>query len=228
MTIDFPKRLFDGYRSFRRARLPVEQARFESLAEAGQQPEIMVIGCCDSRVSPEVIFDARPGELFVSRNVANLVPPYSPDGQALGVLAAVEFAILALQVKHIVVLGHARCGGIRAFALHSTPLSAGDFIGRWVDLIAPALETVGPQGDRPLEDYLARLEQASLVQTLENLGTFPFVDSRVRAGELSLHAAHFDVANGLLAIYDRAAKTFMLADAAWHATSSSSPGSAAR
>ena len=226
MTLAFPKRLFDGYRSFRRARLPVEQSRFQALAESGQQPEIMVIGCCDSRVSPEVIFDAQPGELFVSRNVANLVPPYAPDGQALGVLAAVEFAILALKVKHIVVLGHARCGGIRAFALHSAPLSAGNFIGRWVDLIAPAVKAVGPQGDRPLEDYLARLERASLVQTLENLQTFPFVASRLQAGEVSLHTAHFDVANDLLTIYDPAARTFMLADAVWHATSSSSPGSA--
>ena len=226
MALDFPKRLFDGYRSFRRARLPVEQARFQALAESGQRPEIMVIGCCDSRVSPEVIFDAQPGELFVSRNVANLVPPYAPDGQALGVLAAVEFAILALEVKHIVVLGHARCGGIRSFALNSAPLSAGNFIGRWVDLIAPAVEAVGPRDDRPLDDYLARLERASLVQTLENLATFPFVASRVQAGTLMLHAAHFDVANGLLAIYDPAARTFLLADAAWHATSSASPGCA--
>ncbi len=225
MALTFPQRLFDGYKTFRRARLPVEQARFQGLAEAGQQPEIMVIGCCDSRVSPEVIFDARPGELFVSRNVANLVPPYAPDGQALGVLAAIEFAILALRVKHIVVLGHARCGGIRAFALRSQPLSAGDFIGRWVDLIAPAMAAVGPQGDRSMDDYLARVEQASLIQALENLRTFPFVSSRVAAGELSLHAAHFDVVNGLLAICDPATRTFLLADAVWHATSSSSPGS---
>src|SRR6266576_6671469 len=100
----FPERLVDGYRDFLTGRLTVEQNRYRDLAERGQSPEIMVIGCCDSRVSPEVIFDARPGELFVVRNVANLVPPYSPDGEYHGVSAALEFAVGALRVQHIVVL----------------------------------------------------------------------------------------------------------------------------
>jgi len=225
--MSFPQRLYDGYRAFRRTRLPIEQTRFQQLAESGQQPEIMVIGCCDSRVSPEVIFDARPGELFVMRNVANLVPPYSPTGLTHGVSAAIEFAVQALAVRHVVVLGHARCGGIRAYATESAPLSAGDFIGKWIELIAPAAQALGPQGDRPLDEYLARLEQASAVKTLENLETFPFVAKRVREKTLSLHAAFFDVATGLLSVYDPESKSFILADATWHATSSSSPGSAA-
>src|SRR6187200_2894630 len=104
--MDFPQRLIDGYSSFASGRLRVEQDRYRELAESGQSPEIMVIGCCDSRVSPEVIFDARPGELFVVRNVANLVPPYTPDGATHGVSAALEFAVQALRVKHIIVLGH--------------------------------------------------------------------------------------------------------------------------
>src|ERR1700758_5469549 len=111
--ITFPQSLLDGYRTFRNQRLPIEQSRYRELAERGQSPETMVIGCCDSRVSPEVIFDARPGELFVIRNVANLVPPYAPDGAYHGVSAALEFAVGALRVKHIVVLGHAGCGGVR-------------------------------------------------------------------------------------------------------------------
>src|SRR5205085_2028570 len=110
----FPDRLIDGYRSFATQRLSAEQSRYRDLAERGQAPEIMVIGCCDSRVSPEVIFDAGPGELFVVRNVANLVPPYAPDGAAHGVSAALEFGVQVLHVKHIVVLGHAQCGGIKA------------------------------------------------------------------------------------------------------------------
>ena len=115
----------------------------------------MVIGCCDSRVSPEVIFDARPGELFVVRNVANLVPPYTPDGAQRAVSAALEFAVQALKVKHIVVLGHARCGGIRAYTEPSAPLSPGDFIGKWMALIAPAAEAVGPASRfRSRDDYL--------------------------------------------------------------------------
>src|SRR5262245_9073104 len=112
--MSLPQRLLDGYAMFWTGRLPAEQSRYRELAERGQSPEIMVIGCCDSRVSPEVIFDARPGELFVVRNVANLVPPYSPDGAYHGVSAALEFAVGALRVKHIVVLGHAHCGGVRA------------------------------------------------------------------------------------------------------------------
>src|SRR5438045_6571979 len=111
-----PQHLIDGYRTFASQRLPTEQSRYRELSERGQSPEIMVIGCCDSRVSPEVIFDAGPGELFVVRNVANLVPPYAPDDSYHGVSAALEFAVGALRVKHIVVIGHAGCGGVRAFA----------------------------------------------------------------------------------------------------------------
>ena len=144
----FRERLIDGYRAFLDSRLPREQDRYRELAEAGQSPEVMVIGCSDSRVSPEVIFDARPGELFVVRNVANIVPPYAPDGQAHGVSAALEFGVAALKVKHIVVLGHAHCGGVKAFAEKAEPLSPGDFIGRWMRLMAPAAEKVGaPDGN---------------------------------------------------------------------------------
>src|SRR6202035_757821 len=112
--MELPRRLVDGYRAFLEDRLPVELSRFKKLAATGQQPEIMIIGCCDSRVSPEVIFDAHPGELFVLRNVANLVPPYSPTGLTHGVSAALEFAVQVLKVKHIVVMGHSHCGGVRA------------------------------------------------------------------------------------------------------------------
>ena len=128
----FPKHLLDGYRTFTSQRLPTEQTRYRELSERGQSPAVMVIGCCDSRVSPEVIFDAGPGELFVVRNVANLVPVYQPDGGAHGVSAALEYAVNVLRIKHIVVLGHAQCGGIRAFIDDIEPLSPGDFIGRWM------------------------------------------------------------------------------------------------
>ena len=205
----FPQRLIDGYNAFLRARLPEEQNRFRALSEGGQSPEIMVIGCCDSRVSPEVIFDARPGELFVVRNVANLVPPYTPDGAQRAVSAALEFAVQALHVKHIVVLGHARCGGIRAFAEQAAPLSPGDFIGKWMELIAPAAAGLGA-GDRFADraDYLSRLEQASAIRTLDNLMTFPCVRILVERRRLYLHAAYFDVATGLLSVFDPETRTF--------------------
>src|SRR5262245_14034676 len=139
----FPRQLIDGYFAFRDGRLRDEQERYRELGETGQSPDVMVIGCCDSRVSPEVIFNARPGERFVVRNVANLVPPYTPDGAQRAVSAALEFAVQALKVKHIVVLGHARCGGIQAYTEPGSPLSPGDFIGKWMALIAPAAEAAG-------------------------------------------------------------------------------------
>jgi carbonic anhydrase len=205
----FPERLITGYRNFLAGRLPVEQSRYRELAEDGQSPEIMVIGCCDSRVSPEVIFDANPGELFVVRNVANLVPPYTPDGAQRAVSAALEFAVQALKVKHIVVLGHARCGGIRAFAEHGAPLSPGDFIGKWMELIAPAAAAVGPQHRfANLSDYLSHLEQESTIRTLDNLMTFPCVRILAERKRLLLHAAYFDVATGLLSVLDPETRTF--------------------
>jgi carbonic anhydrase len=205
----FPQRLIDGYHAFRTTRLRAEQERFRELAESGQQPEIMVIGCCDSRVSPEVIFNARPGELFVLRNVANLVPPFSPSGLVHGVSAALEFAVQSLQVKHIVVLAHARCGGIRAFAQQGAPLSPGDFIGKWMSLIEPAAVVAGPQNGRALADYLTHLEQVSAVKTLDNLMTFPWIKAPVQAQRLQLHAAYFDVATGLLSVRDPTANAFV-------------------
>jgi carbonic anhydrase len=198
----FPQRLIDGYRAFLDGRLRREQDRYRELAEAGQSPEIMVIGCCDSRVSPEVIFDARPGELFVVRNVANIVPPYAPDAGAHGVSAALEFGVAALKVRHIVVLGHARCGGVRAYAEEAAPLSPGDFIGKWMRLMAPAAEKVGPRGAMPAEAYLTRLEQANVVNSLDNLRTFPRLCKLIERGEVAVHGAYFGVATGELLVRD--------------------------
>jgi len=194
----FPDRLKAGYRAFANGRFAEESTRYASLAEIGQKPEIMVVGCVDSRVSPEVIFDAAPGELLVVRNVANLVPRYEPDRDSQhGTSAALEFGVQALRVKHIVVLGHAQCGGIRAFADESEPLSPGDFIGRWMSQIAPAAEAIGPRRDRG-DDYLRQLEFASVELSLQNLMTFPCVSTLVGRGKLHLHGAYFGIASGRL------------------------------
>jgi carbonic anhydrase len=197
----FPERLTDGYRAFLDGRFASERSRYEALAKAGQQPEIMVIGCVDSRVSPEVIFDAAPGELLVVRNVANLVPAYDPDRNSQhGTSAALEFGVQALRVKHIVVLGHAFCGGIRAFADEQEPLSPGDFIGRWMSQIAPAAASLGPRGKDDGEGYLRRLEFASVELSLNNLMTFPCVRILTERGKLHLHGAYFGVASGRLLV----------------------------
>ena len=203
--MSLPQRLYDGYRAFRSGRLPTEQSRYRDLAERGQSPETMVVGCCDSRVSPEVIFDAGPGELFVMRNVANLVPPFAPDGAYHGVSSALEYAVEVLRVRNIVMLGHARCGGIAAYANNAT---AGDFIGRWISLLAPAAATVRSREEAP-GSYLTRLEQASLLVSLENLKTFQFIRGACERGTLALHAAYFDVASGELSALDPATGRFV-------------------
>jgi carbonic anhydrase len=204
----FPQHLLEGYRTFTSQRLPTEQSRYRELSVRGQSPETMVIGCCDSRVSPEVIFDAGPGELFVMRNVANLVPVYQPDSAAHGVSAALEYAVRVLRVKHIVVLGHAQCGGIRAFIDKIQPLSPGDFIGKWMAMFIKPGEIVEQRDHESMQDFTVRIEKAAVFRSLENLMTFPFVRSLVAQGELHLHGAYFGVAEGSLFVLDQAAKEF--------------------
>ena len=204
----FPQSLLDGYRTFRTQRLPTEQSRYRELSERGQSPETMVIGCCDSRVSPEVIFDAGPGELFVMRNIANLVPVYQPDANAHGVSAALEFAVNVLHVKHIVVLGHAQCGGIRAFIDKAAPLSPGDFIGKWMAMFIKPGEVVEQRDRETMADFIVRIEKAAVFRSLENLMTFPFVRSAVERGDMRLHGAYFGVARGLLFVLDPATTEF--------------------
>jgi len=218
----FPQRLIDGYGAFLSQRLPLEQSRFRELAETGQRPEIMVIGCCDSRVSPEVVFDARPGELFVVRNVANIVPPYAPDERAHGVSAALEFGVGALRVKHIVVLGHARCGGVQAFAEGAEPISPSDFIGNWMKLMAPAAAKT-PRGGLPVAEYLTRLEQANVVNSLDNLMTFPPLARLIERGKVAVHGAYFGVATGELSVLDRKSGEFRRVAAEAHAKAFRAP-----
>lgn len=222
-----PERLVAGYEAFLAGRFAREHERFEHLASAGQNPRILLIGCCDSRVSPEVIFDAAPGEIFVVRNVANIVPPYGPNGDHHGTSSAIEYAVLALRVTHIVILGHASCGGVRAYAEaerdpYLKPLSAGDFIGKWISLIAPAAERLGPV-DEPIEVYSERLAFASIIQGLANLRTFPAVANLEKRGILSLHGAYFGIAQGKLLALDERSGTFIPVSPDAHAATFAEP-----
>jgi carbonic anhydrase len=207
-----PDHLIAGYQSFVASRLPHEQARFKEMAEKGQKPKVMLIGCCDSRVPPEVIFGAGPGELFVVRNVANLVPIYGPDANLHGTSAALEFAVMGLRVEHVVVMGHAQCGGVRSFVEneidpYSRPLSPGDFIGQWMTLIKPAAARIGPPTGQVV-DYVERLAKESVRQSLDNLRTFPCVKTLEERGRLKLHGAYFGVADGRLQVLDETAGEF--------------------
>lgn len=206
-----PSRLVEGYRGFRYTRFRRERHHYAQLAEAGQHPRILMIACVDSRVAPEVVFDADAGEMVVVRNVANLVPPYQPDANYHGTSAAIEFAVRSLEVEHVVVLGHASCGGINAFRTNQrdrVDAAHGDFVARWMDLIAPARDHVlRCDGVDPLDDQRA-MEHAAIRQSLRNLRTFPWLAEREAAGRLSLHGVWFDVADGTLSALNEAEGRF--------------------
>ncbi|GLS36121.1 carbonic anhydrase [Mesorhizobium tianshanense] len=201
---NLPDHLLTGYRNFMSGRYLAESGRYRALAQDGQAPETMIVACCDSRTAPEAIFDAGPGELFVLRNVGNLVPPYAPDGEFHSTSAALEFAVQSLKVKNIVVMGHGRCGGIRA-ALDTTaaPLSSGDFIGKWMSLIAPAAETVSSSTFMTATERQTALERISIRYSIANLRTFPCVSILEGKGRLSLHGAWFDISSGELWVMNK-------------------------
>ncbi|MEM6665537.1 MAG: carbonic anhydrase [Pseudomonadota bacterium] len=209
---DIPQSLFEGYVAFKYGHLRTQRARYRELAATGQTPEALIVGCCDSRAAPETIFDAAPGELFVVRNVANLVPPYDPDGSFHSTSAALEYGVQALKVQHIVVLGHARCGGIQAVLDEgSEPMSPGDFIGKWISLAGDAraeLDTLSP----PPENRAEALEKLSIMNSIANLRTFPCIRILEDKGRLKLHGAYFDIETGHLSWFDKAAGMFRLVE----------------
>jgi carbonic anhydrase len=186
--------LITGYRRFRAGTWRNERARFDALTKFGQKPRALVIGCSDSRTDPQMVFNAVPGELFVIRNVANLVPPYGPDDQPHGSSAAIEFAVRALKVPQIIVMGHAMCGGIQAL-LNGAPADVSDFVGQWVRIAEPArLRAM----TAPVERRQDICEHESVRLSLANLMTFPWIESAVSAGELKLHGCFFDIRSGIL------------------------------
>ncbi|HEY0293050.1 MAG TPA: carbonic anhydrase [Hansschlegelia sp.] len=190
--------LFEGYRRFRAATWPELQRKFERLAK-GQSPKTMVIGCSDSRVDPQQILGAAPGELFVLRNVAALVPPYTPDQSHHGASAALEFAVRVLGVSRIVVLAHAGCGGVNAL-FDGAPPEASDFVVPWMETASRARNAVDPTLEGAARSRAA--EEACVGVTIENLMTFPWVRERVESGALGLTGMHFGVADGCLRCRD--------------------------
>ncbi|MAN77962.1 carbonic anhydrase [Pelagibacterium flavum] len=199
MAQHFPPFLIEGYRNFMSGRYATESERYRKLAEEGQKPTTMVIACCDSRAAPETIFDCGPGQLFVLRNVANLVPPFGPDAAYHGTSSAIEFAIIHLKVENIVVMGHGRCGGIAgALATAAGRAPEGAFIGKWLTMIEEVAGKVEANSLLTSSEQQTALERIVIRQSIGNLMTFPFVKERVQAGELSLHGAWFDISSGEL------------------------------
>jgi carbonic anhydrase len=202
--------LIAGYRAFRGGSFATQEALYRKLTAEGQSPDTMVIGCCDSRVDPATIFDAGPGRLFVVRNVANLVPPCQANDDNHGTSAALEFAVKGLGVAHILVLGHARCGGIAALIEDRYKTAeSGSFIPRWMSIMQEAREQVlRDLADRSEPERQTALELASIVRSLANLETFPFIAERLAAGTLSLHGGYFDITTGVLLALDRGSGRF--------------------
>jgi len=194
----FPAFLLDGYKSFMAHRYAPEEARYKVLADKGQSPTTLIIACCDSRSAPETIFDAGPGEMFVLRNVANLVPPFQPDGGQHGTSAAIEFAVAALKISNIVVMGHGRCGGIKAALADAAPLAQGDFIGKWLTMLGPASEAVSKYTLLTNTERETMLERFSIRNSIANLRTFPYVKALEDEGKLAIHGAWFDISTGEL------------------------------
>jgi len=188
-------RLIEGYRRFRQEIWPAERDRYEALARTGQRPETLIVACSDSRVDPQTVFGAGPGELFVVRNVAGLVPPFSPDAGYHGTSAALEYGVRVLKVRQIVVLGHAQCGGIRAM-VEGAPKEARDFVEPWMAMAEPVLYQL-PK-DLPPSELQSHCEAAVVQLTLKNLLTFPWIAGAVAEGTLRLDGFRFAVATGVL------------------------------
>jgi carbonic anhydrase len=200
-----PGYLIDRYRLWHAQRFAENRAWYARLAVEGQRPRAMMVSCCDSRLNVVELFGAEPGDLFVVRNVANLIPPYSPDHQHHGTSAALEYAVNALKVAHIVVVGHSNCGGVRVCHDMCAGLAPGmeqatSFVGRWMDILRPGYDRVAAR----LNDAEARkaaLEHEAVLTSLRNLHTFPFVTEAVAKGVLTLHGAFVEIGTGTLKVY---------------------------
>ena len=188
------RRLIEGFQNFREHLWPENRALFRALADRGQAPSVMVIACADSRVDPQMIFSAAPGEIFSVRNVANLVPPYAPNRDYHGISAALEFAVRSLAVRHIVVLGHADCGGVRALMSGPNPAGNSDFIDSWMRIAAPARARALDKSGGDAQAAQHACEHETVKVSLDNLMTFPWIRERVESGQLALHG--FDLATG--------------------------------
>jgi len=215
-----PSYLAERYRGWRALRFEENSAWYARLAQEGQRPRAMVVSCCDSRVDAVGLFGAEPGDLFVVRNVANLIPPHAPDRVHHGTSAAVEYAVTVLKVAHIVVLGHSNCGGVAA--CHAMCSGAApeleaetSFIGRWMDILRPGYQRVaeacGPDADA--ETRLLALEREAVLVSLRNLETFPFVRAAIDAGAVTLHGAWMDIAEGRLHMFSPETRSFSAIDA---------------
>lgn len=199
--MDDIQRFLTGFRVFQKDYFGPQSDHFEPLKH-GQSPKTMIIGCSDSRVDPALLTNSAPGDIFMVRNVANLVPPFESDGGQHGVSAALEFAVTILEVEHIIVLGHSQCGGINALMNGNCEARGGSFISRWMSIAAPARDRIRTElAEKDAAHQQRAAEQAAILLSIENLHSFPFIDERITQGSLSLHGWYFDLREGELLEY---------------------------
>ncbi|MAM61978.1 carbonic anhydrase [Maritimibacter sp. UBA3975] len=206
-----PKYLVQRYQGWKATSFAENKSWYRRLASEGQHPRAMIISCCDSRVHVTSIFGADQGEFFIHRNIANLVPPYQPDGNQHGTSAAVEYAVTALKVAHVIVIGHSSCGGVRGFydmATGNAPelTEKSSFVGRWMDLLQPGYDRI--KDSYSGDECINHLEREAVKVSLDNLMTFPFVEAAVKSEELSLHGLWHDIGEGGLKYFDADADAF--------------------
>jgi len=198
--------LLEGHKRFKDNYHAAHKETYETLAHEGQKPRALVICCSDSRVSPSIVFDCKPGDIFTIRNVANIVPPYQKDASYHGTSAALEFATVNLGVSDIIIMGHSRCGGIQALMESADDFEStknDSFIGAWLNIAHSAKEcTLAKHKEAPFEQLCVKCEKESIKHSIENLHTFPWVESRVKAGDLHIHGMHFDVLNGNISLVE--------------------------
>lgn len=204
-------KLISGYRQFREHYFDKDNSVFTELVNQGQKPKVLMIACSDSRVDPALVMNCKPGDLFVIRNVANLVPPYENDQSYHGTSAALEFGICVLGIRHIILFGHTQCGGIQTLLNHAHEKCGKSFLNKWMELAKVAHDAIVDYHSQDSEEEKIILcGQYSLIHSLKNLRTFPWIDEKVRQQTLSLHAWNFDIAKGLLEEYDEAQNRFKL------------------
>lgn len=202
--------LVAGYKRFRSGYYEENRQRFNQLADLGQSPKVAIIACCDSRVDPSVITDSTPGDLFVVRNVANLVPPCEGKGSWHGTSAALEFAVCDLQVEHIIVLGHARCGGIRSLIEQPENKEGGNFISSWMSIVDEARQQVLSNTElKNIDEQAHACELGAIKVSLQNLLTFPWIKDRVEKNTLLLHGWYYDMVSGDIMQFDESSDSYI-------------------
>ena len=194
--------LIEGYERFRKKNFE-EKSLSENLFHEGQNPKVLIVACCDSRVDPAILTECDPGDIFVVRNIANLIPPFESDLHHHGTSAALEYGVKVLKISDIIILGHSHCGGIRSLFEAPDDKDPSSFIDTWMDIAKPAKEHVVEQyPNDSIEEQARHCEKESLLLSLKNLKTFPWIAERVAAKTLSIHAWYFDLETGDIEAYD--------------------------